>query len=252
MALTKRIIPCLDVQEGKVVKGVCFQNLREMGDPVELGLYYEEVGADELVYLDISASVEGRRTFTGAVERIASHLRIPFTVGGGVQSIEDIRRLLEAGADKVSLNTAAVEKPELIEESAAVFGSQCIVVAIDAAWEGGKAWVYTHGGRRRTSWEVVSWAQEAVRRGAGEILLTAIGRDGTRSGYDVLMTQAVVKAVSVPVIASGGAGRIEDFYEVLTIGEADAALAAGLFHEGTLTPHTVKAYLHQYGVPVRL
>jgi cyclase len=252
MSLTKRIIPCLDVHEGRVVKGVHFQNLRQMGDPVELGLYYEEVGADELVYLDISASVEGRRTFTAAVERIASRLRIPFTVGGGVQSLDDIRRLLDAGADKVSVNTAAVAQPDLIEAAAALFGSQCVVVAIDAAWEGEAAWVYTHGGRRRTSYEVVSWAQEAVRRGAGEILLTAIGRDGTRAGYDIAMTQAVASAVPVPLIASGGAGKVEDFYEVLTAGQADAALAAGLFHEWILTPLTVKTYLRQQGLVVRL
>jgi cyclase len=243
MSLTKRIIPCLDVHEGRVVKGVHFQNLRQMGDPVELGLYYEEVGADELVYLDISASVEGRRTFTAAVERIASRLRIPFTVGGGVQRLDDIRRLLDAGADKVS---------DLIEAAAALFGSQCVVVAIDAAWEGEAAWVYTHGGRRRTSYEVVSWAQEAVRRGAGEILLTAIGRDGTRAGYDIALTQAVASAVPVPLIASGGAGKVEDFYAVLTAGQADAALAAGLFHEGILTPLTIKTYLRQQGLVVRL
>ncbi len=252
MPLTRRIIPCLDVLDGRVVKGVNFQNLREMGDPVELGLYYEASGADELVYLDISASVEGRRTFTAAVERMAARLRIPFTVGGGVRSVEDIRRLLEAGADKVSINTAAVERPELIEEAAARFGSQCIVVAVDGAWEDGVARVYTHGGRRRTEREVVAWAQELTRRGAGEILLTAIGRDGTRAGYDISMTRAVARAVSVPLIASGGAGKVEDFYEVLTAGEADAALAAGLFHEGTLTPLLVKTYLRQKGVPVRL
>ncbi len=252
MPLTKRIIPCLDVMDGRVVKGVNFQQLREMGDPVELGLYYQEVGADELVYLDISASVEGRRTFTQAVEQIAARLRIPFTVGGGVRSVEDIRRLLEAGADKVSLNTAAVQLPALIEEGAARFGSQCIVVAVDGAWEGGVAWIYTHGGRRRTHREVIAWVQEATARGAGEILLTAIGRDGTRAGYDLLMTKAVAQAVSVPVIASGGAGQVEDFYKVLTAGEADAALAAGLFHEGSLTPLLVKTYLHQKGVAVRL
>ncbi len=252
MPLTKRIIPCLDVMDGRVVKGVNFQQLREMGDPVELGLYYQEVGADELVYLDISASVEGRRTFTQAVERIAARLRIPFTVGGGVRSVEDIRRLLEAGADKVSLNTAAVQLPALIEEGAARFGSQCIVVAVDGAWEGEGAWVYTHGGRRRTHRDVIAWVQEATAWGAGEILLTAIGRDGTRAGYDLLMTRAVAQAVSVPVIASGGAGQVEDFYEVLTAGEADAALAASLFHEGTLTPLLVKTYLHQKGVAVRL
>jgi cyclase len=250
--LTKRIIPCLDVTEGRVVKGAHFQNLRQMGDPVELGTQYEGLGADELIYLDISASVEGRQTFTRAVERIAARLRIPFTVGGGVQRVEDIRRLLEAGADKVTLNTAAVLNPFLIEEGAALFGSQCIVVAIDAHWEGDRAWVYTHGGRHRTHREVSSWAQEASQRGAGEILLTAIGRDGTREGYDIVLTRAVSQAVPVPVIASGGAGRIEHFYEVLTEGAADAALAAGLFHEGLLTPNALKHYLYQKGLPVRL
>lgn len=251
--LTKRIIPCLDVHEGRVVKGVRFVQLRDMGDPVELGLAYEALGADELVYLDISASVEGRRTFTQAVERIAARLRIPFTVGGGVQSVEDIRRLLEAGADKVSLNTAAVENPALIEEGAALFGQQCIVLAVDArAEQDGRYRVYVRGGREATAKAVVSWCQEGMRRGAGEILLTAIGRDGTREGYDIDLTRQVVEAVSVPVIASGGAGRMEHFLEVFEKGLADAALAAGLFHEGTLTPRQVKAFLVEKGIPVRL
>lgn len=251
--LTKRIIPCLDVHEGRVVKGVQFVQLRDMGDPVALGLAYEALGADELVYLDISASAEGRRTFTTAVEKIASRLRIPFTVGGGVRTVEDIRRLLEAGADKVSLNTAAVENPTLIEEGAALFGRQCIVLAVDAQAEAdGTYRVYVRGGRERSTWEALAWCREGVLRGAGEILLTAIGRDGTRAGYDVTLTRRVAEAVSVPVIASGGAGKSEHFLEVLTVGQADAALAAGLFHEGTLTPHQVKSYLADHGIPVRL
>ncbi|MCX8113035.1 MAG: imidazole glycerol phosphate synthase subunit HisF [Bacteroidia bacterium] len=251
--LTRRIIPCLDVHEGRVVKGVQFEKLRDMGDPVEMGVRYEELGADELVYLDISASVQGRRTFLRAVERIAAHLRIPFTVGGGVRSIDDIRRLLGAGADKVSLNTAAVERPALIEEAAERFGRQCIVLAVDAKQEAIDQYrVYVRGGRQATSWEAVSWCQEGVRRGSGEILLTAIGRDGTRDGFDLFLTRRVVEAVSVPVIASGGAGRLEDFLEVFTKGGADAALAAGIFHEGYLTPTQVKLFLAQHQIPVRL
>lgn len=251
--LTRRIIPCLDVHEGRVVKGIQFQQLRDMGDPVELGQAYEALGADELVYLDISASAEGRRTFTRAVERIAKRLRIPFTVGGGVSSIEDIRRLLEAGADKVSLNTAAVQNPSLIADAAALFGRQCIVLAVDAQEEADHTYrVYVRGGRVSTNWEVIAWCQKGVEYGAGEILLTAIGRDGTRQGFDLQLTRAVAEAVSVPVIASGGAGRPEDFYDVLTEGKADAALAAGLFHEGVLTPASVKAYLASRGLPVRL
>ncbi|GIV23716.1 MAG: imidazole glycerol phosphate synthase subunit HisF [Bacteroidia bacterium] len=251
--VVQRIIPCLDVQGGRVVKGVHFQNLRDMGDPVELGLRYEDLGADELVYLDISASVEERKTFAQAVERIAARLRIPFTVGGGVGDVEDIRRLLEAGADKVSINTAALQRPELITEGAARFGRQCIVVAIDVAREeGGTYRVYSHGGRRPTAWEAVAWCKTAEAAGAGEILLTAIGRDGTRQGFDIPLTRQVAEALSVPVIASGGAGRIEHFLEVFREGKADAALAAGIFHEGLLTPQQIKSYLHAKGLSVRL
>lgn len=250
--LTRRIIPCLDVHEGRVVKGTQFLNLRDMGDPVELGLAYEEKGADELVYLDISASAEGRRTFTKAVEKIAAKLRIPFTVGGGVRSIEDVRRLLEAGADKVSLNTAAVENPSLIEEAAALFGRQCIVLAVDAKEEVEMYRVYIRGGREPTAWEAIAWCKEGIRRGAGEILLTAIGRDGTRNGFDITLTRQVVEAVPVPVIASGGAGNLHHFLEVFTEGKADAALAAGLFHESILTPYEVKSFLFRHGIPVRL
>ncbi|MCS6895773.1 MAG: imidazole glycerol phosphate synthase subunit HisF [Bacteroidia bacterium] len=250
--LTRRIIPCLDVHEGRVVKGVQFVNLRDMGDPVELGLIYEALGADELVYLDISASVEGRRTFTRAVERIASRLRIPFTVGGGVSTVEDIRRLLEAGADKVSLNTAAVLQPALLSEGAALFGRQCVVLAVDALAERDGYRVYIRGGREKTELEAFSWCRAGEVLGAGEILLTAIGRDGTRQGFDIYLTKKVVEAVNVPVIASGGAGRLEHFLEVFTEGKADAALAAGLFHEGTLTPQQVKLFLKDRGIAVRL
>lgn len=234
------------------MKGVQFVNLRDMGDPVELGLFYADQGIDELVYLDISASIEGRRTFTQAVERLAQHLRIPFTVGGGVRTVEDVRRLLDAGADKVSLNTAALETPLLISSAAALLGSQSVVVAVDAKWDGSIYRVYSHGGRCATNWEALSWCQKAQQLGAGEILLTAIGRDGTRQGYDLLLTSAVAQAVTIPVIASGGAGQLEDFYEVLTAGGADAALAAGLFHEGIYSPLEVKAYLAQKGLPIRL
>ncbi|MCX7606989.1 MAG: imidazole glycerol phosphate synthase subunit HisF [Bacteroidia bacterium] len=251
--LAKRIIPCLDVHEGRVVKGIHFQGLREMGDPLSLGLRYEELGADELVYLDISASVEGRKTFLTAVERIASRLRIPFTVGGGVREVADIRALLEAGADKVSLNTAAILRPLLIEEGAALFGRQCIVLAIDVQKEAPALYrVYSHGGRIATDWEVVLWCKEGINRGAGEILLTAIGQDGTRSGFDVQLIRSITSWAKVPVIASGGAGALHHFLEVFREGGADAALAAGLFHEGVLTPYEVKLYLHQYQIPVRL
>lgn len=251
--LAKRIIPCLDVQGGRVVKGVHFQNLREMGDPVALGLRYEDLGADELVYLDISASVEERKTFLQAVERIAARLRIPFTVGGGVGDVEDVRRLLEAGADKVSINTAALRRPELITEGAVRFGRQCIVVAVDVAREeGGTYRVYSHGGRRPTPWEAVTWCKTAETAGAGEILLTAIGRDGTRQGFDTPLIRQVAEALSLPVIASGGAGCMEHFLAVFREGKADAALAAGIFHEGLLTPQQIKSYLHAQGIPVRL
>lgn len=251
--LTKRIIPCLDVKEGRVVKGIQFVNLRDAGDPVELAAFYDEQGADELVFLDISASHEGRETMVDVVEEVAGTLAIPFTVGGGINSLEDMKRILRAGADKVSLNTAAVNRPELIREGADFFGSQCIVVAIDAKWdEEISSWrVYTHGGRNVTEKEVVSWAQEAVRQGAGEILLTSMDEDGEKSGFDVKLTKAVSEAVSVPVIASGGAGNKEHFYEAYTAGLADAALAASIFHYRETSVAEVKAYLKEKGVEIR-
>ncbi|MGJ9385141.1 imidazole glycerol phosphate synthase subunit HisF [Salipaludibacillus neizhouensis] len=251
--LTKRIIPCLDVKEGRVVKGVQFVNLRDAGDPVELAAFYDEQGADELVFLDISASHEGRETMVDVVEEVAGKLAIPFTVGGGINALEDMKRILRAGADKVSLNTAAVNRPELIREGADFFGSQCIVVAIDAKWDDSlSSWrVYTHGGRNATEWEVISWAQEAVKQGAGEILLTSMDEDGEKSGFDVKLTRAVSEAVSVPVIASGGAGKSEDFYEAYTEGAADAALAASIFHYRETSVAEVKTYLKEKGLEIR-
>ncbi|WP_017726311.1 imidazole glycerol phosphate synthase subunit HisF [Halalkalibacterium ligniniphilum] len=251
--LTKRIIPCLDVKEGRVVKGVQFVDLRDAGDPVELAAFYDQQGADELVFLDISASHEGRETMIDVVEKVAGTLAIPFTVGGGINSLEDMKRVLRAGADKVSLNTAAVLRPELITEGADYFGSQCMVVAIDAKYDEtlGSWRIYTHGGRKPTEWEVREWAQEAVRRGAGEILLTSMDQDGAKTGFDVALTKAVSEAVPVPVIASGGAGAKEDFAEVFKEARADAALAASIFHYKETSVEEVKTYLKEEGVEIR-
>ncbi|WP_404468900.1 imidazole glycerol phosphate synthase subunit HisF [Sutcliffiella horikoshii] len=251
--LTKRIIPCLDVKEGRVVKGVQFVELRDAGDPVELAAFYDEEGADELVFLDISASHEGRETMVDVVEQVAAKLAIPFTVGGGINSIEDMKRLLRAGADKVSLNTAALLNPYLIQAGADYFGSQCIVVAIDAKYdESLGSWrVYTHGGRRETDWEVMKWAQEAVRLGAGEILLTSMDSDGEKKGFNLALTKAVSSAVSVPVIASGGAGEASHFLNAFEEGAADAALAASIFHYKETSVKEVKSYLKEKGVQVR-
>lgn len=251
--ITKRIIPCLDVKDGRVVKGVQFVQLRDAGDPVELAKFYDEQGADELVFLDISASYEGRKTMVEVVEKVAAQLAIPFTVGGGIHSLDDIKTILRAGADKVSLNTAAVRNPQLITEGADFFGAQCIVVAIDAKYdETIRSWrVYTHGGRNATDWEVVEWAKEAVRRGAGEILLTSMDCDGEKNGFDIALTRAVSEAVSVPVIASGGAGSAEHFLEAFVDGKADAALAASIFHYKETSVKEVKAYLKERGVNVR-
>ncbi len=269
--LAKRIIPCLDVKAGRVVKGVNFVNLRDAGDPVEQAQAYAQTGADELTFLDITASVERRGTLVAMVERVADALFIPFTVGGGVRSVDDFRAILRAGADKVSLNTAAVDSPALIAEAAEKFGSQCVVVAIDAKREakGEKReanseitnyqlpitcywWeVYTHGGRTATGRDAIAWAREVADLGAGEILLTSIDRDGTQVGFDVELTRAVSEAVNIPIIASGGAGRLEDFYTVLTAGQADAALAASLFHDRVLGISQVKEYLKSRGVTVR-
>lgn len=251
--LAKRIIPCLDVDSGRVVKGVKFVDLRDAGDPVELAAYYDAAGADELVFLDITASHEGRETMIDVVRRTAESVFIPFTVGGGIRTIEDIRRLLQAGADKISINTAAVLDPSLIEEGARRFGSQCIVVAIDARQVDPGRWeVLTHGGRRGTGIDAVEWAREVEQRGAGEILLTSLDRDGTGDGYDLELTRAVSETVRIPVIASGGAGTLEHLYQGLTSGAADAVLAASIFHYREYTIRETKAYLKERGVTVRL
>jgi cyclase len=251
--ITKRIIPCLDVKDGRVVKGIQFLGLRDAGDPVELATFYDQEGADELVFLDISASHEGRKTMVDVVEQVAAQLAIPFTVGGGINSLEDMKRILRAGADKVSLNTAALLNPEIITEGAGFFGSQCIVVAIDAKFdeELGSWRVYTHGGRNATEWEVVQWAQEAVKRGAGEILLTSMDSDGEKNGFNLALNKAVSEAVTVPVIASGGAGNAEHFLHAFQEGKADAALAAYIFHYKETSVKEVKVYLDKQGVNVR-
>ncbi len=265
--LTKRIIPCLDVTGGRVVKGISFVQLKDAGDPVDLAALYDSEGADELVFLDITASSDARQIMIDVVERVSNEVFIPFTVGGGLRNVEDIRQILEAGADKVSLNTAAVFTPEIIAEGAAKFGNQCIVVAIDAKriegeiqgvkegpydidkdsrWE-----IYTHGGRKPTGIDAVKWAEEVVRLGSGEILLTSMDCDGHQDGYDLELTRAISEAVNVPVIASGGAGKFEHFYDAVVDGKADAVLAASLFHYGTYSIGQVKDYLSSKGVPIR-
>jgi len=250
--LAKRIIPCLDVKDGRVVKGINFINLRDAGDPVEQARLYDQMGADELVFLDITASPEGRNTTAGMVRQVADQVFLPLTVGGGIRIVEDIRTILLAGADKVSINTAAVKDPAILAMGAERFGSQCIVLAIDARRRKDGRWeVYVHGGRTPTGLDALEWAQKGVSSGAGEILLTSMDADGTMQGYDLALTRAVAKAVNVPVIASGGAGRVEHFGEVLTQGKADAALAASLFHDNHLTVGEVKKYLVERGVAVR-
>ncbi|MGG5252033.1 imidazole glycerol phosphate synthase subunit HisF [Neobacillus sp. SM06] len=251
--LTKRIIPCLDVKDGRVVKGIQFVQLRDAGDPVELAKVYDEEGADELVFLDISASHEGRKTMVEVVKAVASELAIPFTVGGGINSLDDMKKILRAGADKVSLNTAAVLNPELITEGAGFFGSQCMVVAIDAKYDDsvGTWRVYTHGGRKPTEKVVVEWAREAEKLGAGEILLTSMDSDGEKNGFDLELTRAVSEAVSIPVIASGGAGNADHFVDAFVAGKADAALAASIFHYKETSVHEVKSELKDKGVAVR-
>lgn len=251
--LAKRIIPCLDVAEGRVVKGINFVELRDAGDPVEQAKLYDAAGADELVFLDISATHEGRKTMRDVVRAVADHVFIPFTVGGGISTVEDMHAMLLAGADKISINSAAVRDPEVITRGAQRFGSQCIVVAIDAKRQAdGSGWeVYIAGGRIPTGLDAVEWAREVEGRGAGELLLTSMDGDGTTEGYDMELTRAVADAVSIPVIASGGAGRIEHFAQVLTEGRASAALAATLFHYKHLTVEEVKEYLRERGVAVR-
>jgi cyclase len=250
--LAKRIIPCLDVHEGRVVKGTNFIHLRDAGDPVELAANYDKEGADELVFLDISASAEGRATMVEVVRRTAEEVFIPFTIGGGLRTIEDIRKMLRAGADKVSLNTAAVQNPDLIQEGALAFGSQCIVVAIDARSVSEGRWeVYIHGGRTPTGIDVLEWARKAEELGAGEILLTSMDRDGTKEGYDNDLNRAVSRAVSIPLIASGGVGSLEHMADGLTTGEADAVLAASIFHYREYSIGEAKDYLAKKGIPVR-
>jgi cyclase len=250
--LAKRIIPCLDIKEGRVVKGVHFVNLRDAGDPVEQARVYDRMGADELVFLDIIASPAGQQTVADMVRRVADEVFLPFTVGGGIRSAEDMRRILLAGADKISVNTAAVLNPEILTAGAERFGSQCVVLAIDARLTPSGMWeVYTHGGRYPTGIDAVEWAQRGVALGAGEILLTSMDTDGAMRGYDIPLTRAVAEAVNVPIIASGGAGTLEHFAEVLTEGKADAALAASLFHDNWLSVGQVKRYLLERGLPIR-
>ncbi|MBL7069265.1 MAG: imidazole glycerol phosphate synthase subunit HisF [Candidatus Omnitrophica bacterium] len=250
--LAKRIIPCLDVKEGRVVKGVNFVNLKDAGDPVENALVYDKEKADELVFLDITASHEKRRTMINIANRTGESVFMPFTVGGGIGAVEDIRDLLNAGCDKVSINTQAVKNPLLIKESADRFGSQCIVVAIDAKRRDGGWEVYTHGGRTPAGLDALEWAKEAESKGAGEILLTSMDRDGTKAGYDIELTRSISESVSIPVIASGGCGSLEHIYQVLTEGKADAALAASIFHYREISIKEVKEYLRNRGVPVRV
>ncbi len=266
--LTKRIIPCLDVTGGRVVKGVSFIGLRDAGDPVELAAFYDREEADELVFLDITASSDARDIMADLVERVSSQVFIPLTVGGGLRTVEDMRKILEAGADKISVNSAAVQDPELVSRGAERFGSQCIVVAIDArrleeekatpergtlALDPGSRWeVFTHGGRYPAGTDALKWAREVVRLGAGEILLTSMDCDGQLTGYDLELNQAISDAVSVPVIASGGAGSLSHLYDAVALGRADAVLAASIFHYGTYSIHQAKTYLEEKGIPVRI
>ncbi len=252
--LTKRIIPCLDVKDGRVVKGVSFVNLRDAGDPVEVATIYDREGADELCFLDITASHENRKTIIDVVEQTAARVFMPLTVGGGVRTLEDIRALLNAGADKVSINTTAVQQPEFVREAAQRFGTQCIVVAIDAkrSAQAGHWEVFTHGGRKPTGLDAIEWAQRMEQYGAGEILLTSMDQDGRQNGYDLALTAAVSERLTIPVIASGGVGTLEHLYDGLVKGRADAVLAASIFHFRTHTVQQAKTYLRDRGVPVRL
>ena len=252
MGLAKRVIPCLDVTAGRVVKGVNFVQLRDAGDPVEIAARYDEQGADEVCFLDITASSDQRDILLHVIEAVASQVFIPLTVGGGVRSVKDVRRLLNAGADKVSINTAAVQNPELVREASGIVGNQCIVVAIDTKKVAPGKWeIFTHGGRTATGLDAVEWAKRMASLGAGEILLTSMDTDGVQTGFDCALTKAVSRATHIPVIASGGAGKPEDFARVLTEGEADAALAASVFHYGTYTVDELKQHLAKEGIPVR-
>ena len=252
--LTKRIIPCLDIKEGRTVKGTNFVDLRDAGDPVELGALYAQQGADELVFLDITATVDDRKTLVNLVREVARHVNIPFTVGGGISSIADVSALLNAGADKVSINSSAVRRPELVDELALAFGSQCIIVAIDTRFEpaAGLDFVHTHGGRRITELKTLEWAREVENRGAGEILLTSMDADGTKAGFACELTAKVSSAASIPIIASGGAGTMEHFTEVFTSGKADAGLAASIFHFKEIEILALKNYLANKGIPMRI
>jgi cyclase len=253
MGLAKRVIPCLDVTAGRVVKGVNFVSLRDAGDPVEIAARYDAEGADELAFLDITASSDGRDILLHVIEAVASQVFIPLTVGGGVRKVEDVRRLLNAGADKVSINTAAVQNPALVEEAAGKVGNQCIVVAIDAKQKAGGGWeVYTHGGRKPTGLDAVDWARRMAAGGAGEILLTSMDRDGTRDGFDLALTRAVAGAVGVPVIASGGVGSLQHLADGVLEGRADAVLAASVFHFGDFTVRAAKEHMRDQGIEVRL
>jgi cyclase len=253
MTLAKRIIPCLDVTAGRVVKGVNFVELRDAGDPVEIARRYDEQGADELTFLDITATSDGRDLILHIIEAVAAQVFIPLTVGGGVRTVEDVRRLLNAGADKISVNSTAVANPQMVADAARKYGSQCIVVAIDAKMSGEGRWeVFTHGGRKATGLDVVEWARKMEGLGVGEILLTSMDRDGTKSGFDLALTRAVSDAVSIPVIASGGVGGLQDLTDGIKIGKADAVLAASIFHYGEHTVQEAKRFMAEQGIPMRL
>jgi len=250
--LTKRIIPCLDIKDGKTVKGINFENIRDVGDPVELGTYYAQNGADELVFLDITATNEKRKTLTKLVTRIAKKINIPFTVGGGISSVEDVSVLLNSGADKISVNTSAVKNPDLLNKLAGQFGSQCVVLAIDTKFVNGEWIVYLNGGKIATEIKTIDWAKEAYERGAGEILLTSMNNDGTKAGFALDITKQVSEAVNIPVIASGGAGNMQHFKEVFNEGKADAALAASIFHYKEIEIQELKKYLKENNIEVRI